>query len=435
MRSDFLDRVAEDPRFMEELSRGLVFLSAPDRDGLREALELPVQMVGYQFESSAMVGDMLDALAGTPGALPLLQFAAAKLWDARDRQRHLLTVASYQQIGGISGALATHADEIIRNMTAAQQRLTQRVFHQLVTPERTRAIVELADIYQLDQREAITRVIELLVAARLLVVQTRSDASGGSVEIVHESLIDRWPTLKRWLDEVQEDALFLAQLASAAKQWDARGQPPGLLWRGEAMEEARRWYAGSDRTLAPREQAFLDAVLSLAQRGRRARRAVLIAVISLLVVIAGVASVGYVRVRSAEQQAMAQAERANQAAAEATANEKIARDKQALAEAAELKRKAAEEGKVAAEGKLADTGEQLKLSAEELEKKNLALEDEKKAALQAKEIAEKASKKAVEAMGEAQKAKAELQVKLDAEKQRVKQLQEETRKLSTKLKD
>ena len=51
-------------QFMEELSRGLVFLSAPDRDGLREALEAPVEMVGYRFESSAMVGDMLDALAG-----------------------------------------------------------------------------------------------------------------------------------------------------------------------------------------------------------------------------------------------------------------------------------------------------------------------------------------------------------------------------------
>ena len=71
----------------------------------------------------------------------------------------------------------------------------------------------------------------------------------------------------------------------------------------------------------------------------------------------------------------------------------------------------------------------------ELAQKNVALEEEKKAALLAKEKAESASRKANEAAAEAQKAKAELQIKLDAEKARVKQLQEETKKLSTKLKD
>ena len=35
MRSDFLDRVAEDRRFVDELTRGLVFLQPPSRDGLR----------------------------------------------------------------------------------------------------------------------------------------------------------------------------------------------------------------------------------------------------------------------------------------------------------------------------------------------------------------------------------------------------------------
>ena len=436
MRSDFLDRVAEDPRFMEELSRGLVFLSAPDREGLREALEQPVEMIGYKFESSAMVGDMLDALADTPGALPLLQFAAAKLWDARDRQRHLLTMASYQSIGGISGALATHADEVVRNMSSSQQKLTQRVFRQLVTPDRTRAIVELEDIYQLDHsRDDIGRVIDLLVAARLLVVQTRSDAGGGSVEIVHESLIERWPTLKRWLDEAQEDAQFVAQLSAAAKQWDAKGRPVGLLWRGDAMEEARRWYGTSVRTLAPREQAFLDSVLSLAQRGRRARRAALIAVIAVLALVAGGASVAYVRVRAAEQEASDKQKIAE--AALATVQEKdrarLAAEQQSAA--AEQQRLAAEQGKQTALGQVASKDQALKLSAEELAQKNVALEEEKKSALLAKEKAEAASKKANEAAAEAQKAKAELQVKLDAEKARVKQLQEETKKLSTKLKD
>ena len=436
MRSDFLDRVSEDPRFMEELSRGLVFLSAPDREGLREALELPVEMVGYRYESSIMVGDMLEALAGTPGALPLLQFAASKLWDARDRQQRLLTVASYQAIGGISGALATHADDVVSNMSSIAQKLTQQVFRQLVTPERTRAIVELADLYQLSgEHEVIKRVIDQLVAARLLVVQTRTDAGGGSVEIVHESLIDRWPTLRRWLDEGQEDAAFVAQLAATAKQWDTRGRPAGLLWRGEAMEEARRWYTQKSRELGPREQAFLDAAFALGRRGKRMRSIVLVASFIVLGAIAAGASVALVSVRQAREEADHNAE---------LARENEAKVKQQLAEvqaAKDAMEKAnAEKEKANAEKDKAtqlatSTGAALAMSREELEKSLAEAREARTKAESATREAVAAQKAAQAAAADATRAKADLQVKLDQEKQRVKTLEDEKRKLSTKLKD
>jgi serine/threonine protein kinase len=436
MRSDFLDRVSEDPRFMEELSRGLVFLSAPDREGLREALALPVEMVGYRYESPSMVEDMLDALANTPGALPLLQFAAAKLWDARDRQQRLLTLSSYEAIGGISGALATHADEVVRNMSSSAQKLTQQVFRQLVTPERTRAIVELADLFNLTgERDEIQRVIDQLVAARLLVVQTRADAGGGSVEIVHESLIDRWPALRRWLDEGQEDAAFVAQLAATAKQWDTRGRPAGLLWRGDAAEEARRWYMLKTRELGPREDAFIDAVLALGRRGKRMRRVALIAAFVVLGGIAAGASVMLLSVRQAREEADRNAQKAQQS--EAKVKQQLA-DVQAAKAAME---KAKDEREKATQ-LATSTGAALAMNKEELAAKNAELEKTLAEAKDARTKAESATRDAVAAQkaaqaaaAEAQKAKSELQVKLDAEKQRVKLLQEEAKKLSTKLKE
>ncbi len=436
MRSDFLDRVSEDPRFMEELSRGLVFLSAPDRDGLREALELPVEMVGYRYETAAMVDDMLDALAGTPGALPLLQFAAAKLWDARDRQQRLLTLTSYQAIGGISGALATHADEVVSNLSSAAQKLTQQVFRQLVTPERTRAIVELADLYHLTgERDEIQRVIDQLVAARLLVVQTRTDAGGGSVEIVHESLIDRWPTLRRWLDESQEDAAFVAQLAATAKQWDTRGRPVGLLWRGDAADEARRWVAQKTRDLGAREEAFLDAVFALSRRGKRMKRIVLVAAFVVLGGIAAGASVMLLSVRQAREEAQASEAKVKQQLADVQAAN-LARDR------ADAERARADAEREKATQLATSTGAALAMSKDELAAKNAELEKTLAEAREARAKAESATRDAVAAQkaaqlaaAEAQKAKADLQVRLDQEKQRVKALQEEAKKLSTKLKD
>jgi hypothetical protein len=456
MRSDFLDRVGEDSLFMEELSRGLVFLSPPDRGGLREALEGPLELVGYKFETASMLDEMLDALEGTPGALPLLQFAAAKLWDARDKNNRLLTAESYAAIGGITGALATHADEIVRTMNANAQRLTQKIFRQLVTPERTRAIVELSEIQRLsDDPAEIKRVIDRLVAARLLVVQMRREG-GGTVEIVHESLIDRWPMLRRWLDEDQEDSAFLLDLTAAAKQWDAKGRAVGLLWRGDTAEDLRRWYTQRPRAIAPREQAFVDEVISLTRRSKRNRRVLLALAFGLLTAVAGGALVAFIRVKAAEEKAtsaLALAEANKREAEQRAAEVKAAYDKivsaQQAKEAAEAtaltadqkKREAelaaleAEKAKAAAEAAEQAKDAQLGMTKEQLVAKNAQLEASARESKAARERAEAASKTATAAAEAEKKAKAELQKLYEMEKARAKKLEEEMKKIATKLKE
>ena len=436
MRSDFLDRVSEDPRFAEELSRGLVLLSTPDRSALREAIEQPLVLVGHRFESSAIVGDMLDALTGTPGALPLLQFSAAKLWDGRDRGRKLITNASYQAIGGVGGALAVHADDVIGGMPTAAQRLAQRIFRGLVTPERTRAIVELADLDQLDaDRVEIRRVIDQLVTARLLVVQIRTDAGGGTVEIVHESLIDRWPRLRRWLDEDQEDAAFLSQLAAVAKQWQQKGRPSGLLWRGEAAREARRWHAARPRELAPRDREFLDAVFQLDQRSARTRRHLTVGAFVLLAAVAVGAIGALVSIRHARDTAM---QAADSLRAEKAARDQQEREKQAAisrSAAAERDRDTADAQRVAAELDKRHAEAAVSQSREQLQQTNAdllaALRDQRVAT----ERAQKATAEATRAAAEAQRARAALQVLLDRERARTKALEDEAKKISTKLKE
>jgi serine/threonine protein kinase len=433
MRSDFLDRTAEDPRFVEDLSRGLIFLAPPDRTGLREALVQPIEMVGHTFESHAMVEDMLDGLGDTAGALPLLQFAAAKLWDVRDKQRKMLTMASYHAIGGITGALAAHADEVVSHMDQPTRRLTQRIFRQLVTQERTRAVVEMDDLAQLaNDRSAVTRVIDQLVAARLLTVQARE--GGASVEIVHESLITSWPTLRAWLDEEQEDAAFVAQLATAAKQWDAKGRPGGLLWRGDAADEARRWYAARQRELGQRELAFIEAVFSLMKRGARMRRLGLIAAFTVLAAVAGGAFVAFLQVRGAQAETAAQAQKAQQEADKAT---------EALAEAREQEkqRDAAERQKTKAEAEAADKKAALAGAQVDLATANAKLQQQVDEITKSKADAEAAAatardaqKKAEDAQKKAIDANANLKKVTDAQAAEIKRLQDTAGVHATTLK-
>src|SRR5678815_2301165 len=102
-----------------------------------------------RFEAPSMVESMLDHLEHTPGALPLLQFAASQLWETRDRERRLLTHSSYDRIGGIAGALASHADAVLAECTGREQALVRLLLLRLITPERTRSIVPVNELYEL----------------------------------------------------------------------------------------------------------------------------------------------------------------------------------------------------------------------------------------------------------------------------------------------
>ena len=317
MRSDFLDRAAEDRGFVEELTRGLVFLQPPNRAGLEEALVQPLEMLGYSFEPE-IVSAMLSTLESTPGPLPLLQFTAAKLWEARDKARRVLTRETYDAMGGVAGALATHADEVLAGFTAPDQKLVRSIFQRLVTPERTRAIVDASDMR--DIAPDVDRLIGLLVAARLLVVHTRGDGEGAAaVELVHESLIKSWPKLRRWLDENQEDAAFIAQLRAAAKQWDQKGRVQGLLWRNEAMEEARLWRARYPYELPEREGAYLAAVFALATRATRIRRRIVIGSFAFLLAVVAAGGVLLIQIQGRAENT-ARREEAVAVAAEAKAD-------------------------------------------------------------------------------------------------------------------
>ncbi|MDI3288009.1 protein kinase [Polyangium sp. 15x6] len=281
MRSDFLDRVAEDPHFLAEVTQGLFLLPPMGREGLREALVRPVEAAAHRFEDEAMITDILDELSRAKTPLPLLQFSAAELWEARDRDAKALTRASYDRLGGVVGSLSTHADAVFAALSRPNQRLCQAVFLRLVTPERTRAIVSSSELASLaEDPAAVEALVQHLCGARLLLLEVGGLPGAVTVELVHESLIERWPRLARWLDESTADAQFMARLRAAASQWQAGGEASGLLWRDRAAEEARTWYerrranpaAERGLPLGRAEERYLLAVIDLQERARRRRQ-------------------------------------------------------------------------------------------------------------------------------------------------------------------
>ena len=312
MRSDFLDRVVECSELMNAISHEITVLKQPGPDGLRDAIVQPAAMAGFAFETEGTVDEMVNSLATEMAALPLLQFAAQKLWEARDKKQKLLTQKAYDEMGGVEGALVRHADAVVKRLGARDRGAIKLLFQRLVTPEGTRAILARGDLSGLfDDEKVGERILRVLTEARLLTVQTTSDDEADArVEIVHESLINRWQTLQRWLDEGHEDRAMLDQLRQASQQWQLRKRPTGLLWTGEAIDEARLWRRRSEAKMTPIEDDFLAAGFKLADRAQNRKRLLVTVTIVILAAVAVGALGSMLKIRESGQRAQRESERA-----------------------------------------------------------------------------------------------------------------------------
>lgn len=170
MRDDFLFHCQRFETFSPIFSE-LTALGAPTGAALRRALVQPALRCGYRFEDEPLVDLMLAEVEGERGALPLMAFAVSQLWQKRDRERGLLTRQAYEEIGGVAGALAQHAEATMERVGTERIPIVREVFRNLVTAQGTRAARdrgELLSVFPEHDRPKVVEVLDLLVDARLL---------------------------------------------------------------------------------------------------------------------------------------------------------------------------------------------------------------------------------------------------------------------------
>ncbi len=310
VRDDFLLRCQQVEALRERLVHGLQLLATPTPGDLQRILIEPARRAGYQFEDPELPVEMVAEVAEMPAALPLLSFTASQMWDLRDRHHHRLSRKAYETLGGVGGALAQHAERVFGQMPSDEQRLVRVGFRNLVTADGTRAVLTRAELLEVLGRQASAEsVLEKLITARLL---TASEGVGGDrVEVVHEALLSAWPRLIDWRREDAEGSRLRDQLRAAARQWEERGRPRGLLWRDEALTEYQLWRTRHGGQLMAIEQEFGDASAREALRGRRLRNAAIGTILAVLVVGMVVALVLYRDAESQRVRAISNEERAS----------------------------------------------------------------------------------------------------------------------------
>ena len=267
VRADVYGQLGAYPELARQVAGNQVLLGAMSDDQLRQVVIEPARLAGLTVQPG-LVELAVSDVAGELGALPLLSHSLRATWERREGRT--LTVAGYRAAGGVGGAIAQTADELLDRLSPDERQLVRGIFLRLTTGgdgvTETRRQVALEEL--MPDGAWAGRVMALLAAladARLLTL------SDDTVEIAHEALIRAWPTLRGWLDEDRDGIRLRRRLADAARLWETGGREPTDLYRGPRLAGAVELARGRPGDLNATERSFVEASLAVADRERRAQ--------------------------------------------------------------------------------------------------------------------------------------------------------------------
>ncbi|MFK4068432.1 helix-turn-helix domain-containing protein [Streptomyces sp. NPDC029674] len=318
VRGDFYGHCAAHRELAEAVSRANLLVGPMKEDELREVITGPATAAGLNVER-ALTARIVEEVGDQPGALPTLSHALLETW--RRRRGRTLTLAGYEEAGGVRGAIAATAEQVYGDLTAWQVRTARRILLRLIAPggsalERgsplsagapdTRRPASRAELTGPDTLE----VLERLAAARLITLD------GDTVELAHEALITSWPRLAGWIEESRERLHAQRLLGDAAHAWDGLDRDPGALYRGTRLAQAEELFPvtqtgrqAEDDDLSPLERAFLrasgagrDAERAAGARTARRTRALAVGLSVFLVCALAAGLLAWQRDRTSEQE-------------------------------------------------------------------------------------------------------------------------------------
>lgn len=318
MRSDFIGDCTEFRDFPELLNRCQYTIPRMSRQERKRAILGPL---GTGVMTPALVETLLNDVGDQPDRLPLLQHALARTWDhwfiAGDRTS-AIGLEHYRAIGGIQGALALEAAEILDQLETSRLRLVaERMWRALTEKTVTGKIIRrplrfrcLQDIVQASDSELRTVVNRYRSPGPGFLTSSSTEIADDSViDISHESLMRLWPALAAWIEDEAQSRQAYRELRASAEAYANKRK--GLL-RNPELQLALDWrsmrqpsvaWSGDSPDVFRQTNRYLDRSKYAQWVRRIAVACVIAAVIAALI---GRAIVLQTRLDSLQQQVAAQ---------------------------------------------------------------------------------------------------------------------------------
>ncbi|MEU5973906.1 hypothetical protein [Streptomyces sp. NPDC047315] len=265
VRADFYGHCTEHAALVAALRTAHLLVGPMAPADLRQAIVGPARAAGLIVERE-LTARIVEQAAGEPGALPLMSHALLEVW--RRRRGRTLTLAAYEAIGGVHGAIADTAEHTYSSLNANESVHARRMLLRLITPgqgaQDTRRPAPRTELAAVESPEA-TTVLERLAHARLVTLD------GDTADLAHEALITAWPRLRTWIDEERVRLVTHRRLTADADAWAELDRDAGALYRGTRLATAREAFPDPYQGLTAVERDFLAASVTAEEDEDRAR--------------------------------------------------------------------------------------------------------------------------------------------------------------------
>lgn len=278
IRSDHLHRCHHHPDMLKVLrGRGLYPLDSIKEFMLWDMIGKPARCAGLTI-SDQLVSTLVKEMMNNPGSLPLLAFVLQELCEKRTPNGEL-SEAVYEKFNGLAGAIAKHAAKVEARI---QQQLGGKATALWPTLFRKSVIVD-ADGLPSRQRflladsdnSNLAKLVKMLIDGRLLY----SEKEEGTVSLIHEKLLEAWPTLQRYVTMNKKRLMDHTLLKVRAQLWATAGKS---RINGLAAGRETRHFERAGISRSP----LMDEYLQASRWYRRVRNAITwpLAVIAIILV-------------------------------------------------------------------------------------------------------------------------------------------------------
>jgi tetratricopeptide (TPR) repeat protein len=246
MRSDFIGDCANFRGLPEAVSTSQFLVPLLSRDQSEEAIRGPIEEKAKASIEPALVERLLNESGDDTDQFPVLQHTLLRLWEQAGRRygantARRLTIEDYKAIGGMSGALSQHAEEVLGGLTGLLLTVEQ-VFRALAEIDAEGRIVRRARLFRElraetgmldgDLRTVIDRLRDddcsFLMPSKSEVATLTDETR---IDVGHEALLRGWDRISAdtltgapnlgWLrQEVRDGRIFRSLLARADSRTD-----------------------------------------------------------------------------------------------------------------------------------------------------------------------------------------------------------------------
>ncbi len=254
LRADFYATAIAEPVLANLLrqDRGTFPLDLPGAEAIHLMITRPAEVAGVELQDG-LAAKLLDEAGRGPGAMALIAYTLNQLYERE--QSNVLSIAAYEHLGGVTGAIQQRADEALAGLEKSLDLAA-------ALPKLFAHLVEVNEQEVATRRRALQKdlvgdagkLADALINARLLISGTGEDDLA-TLEVSHETVLSGWDRLRLWILEDAKALRLRRDLELVASEWSKAGRPGAGLRTGNLLKGY--WQAAEPRSACA--QAYLAA--------------------------------------------------------------------------------------------------------------------------------------------------------------------------------